>query len=205
MTRTPAGARGAPLALRAVEGLATVLALVSGIAVAALALLIVYDIVARGLFRHSVQGADELGGYTLALVGSLGLSHTLLRRGHPRIDVAFGLFPARMRAALHVLALAAMAGFALFMTVHALAELGQAVRFNAVTNTPLQTPLWAPQGLWAFGTGFFALTAAVMTAHAALLLFSDPARATALYGPATVEEEVAEYTHDASAGAAREG
>lgn len=199
MSRAVAGASGAPLALRVVEALATAMALVSGVAVAALALLIAYDIVARGLFRHSVQGADELGGYTLALVGSLGLSHTLLRRGHPRIDVAVGLFPARMRAVLHVLALGTMAGFAVFMTVHALGELGEALRFNAVTNTPLQTPLWVPQGLWAFGTGFFALTATVLTVHAALLLREDPARVAALYGPVTVEEEVREYTGDAPA------
>jgi TRAP-type C4-dicarboxylate transport system permease small subunit len=201
MSRASAGARGAPLALRVVEALATAMALVAGVAVAALALLIAYDIVARGLFRHSVQGADELGGYTLALVGSLGLSHTLLRRGHPRIDVAFGLFPARMRAVLHVLALASITAFAVFMTVHAWGELAQALRLNAVTNTPLQTPLWVPQGLWAFGTAFFALTASALTVHAALLLGSDPVRVSALYGPVTVEEEVAEYTHDAPAGA----
>ncbi len=188
MSRTPAEAGRAPLTLRAISGLAAAMALASGVAVALLALLIVYDIVARSLFGHSVQGADELGGYTLALVGSLGLSHTLLRRGHPRIDVAFGLFPPRMRAMLHVLALATMAVFAVFMTVHAVGELGEALRFNAVTNTPLQTPLWVPQGLWAFGTGFFALTAATLTVHGALLLGADPARVTALYGPVTVEE-----------------
>jgi len=141
-------------------------------------------------------------GYTLALVGSLGLSHTLLRRGHPRIDVAFGLFPARTRAALHVLALAlaTMSGFALFMTAHALGEFGQALRFSAVANTPLQTPLWIPQGMWVLGTGFFALTAAILTIHGALLLRADPARVSSLYGPVTVEDEVRDYT-----GAAPEG
>lgn len=197
MSRALAGARRSPPLVRAVEGLAAAMALVSGVAVALLALVIVYDIVARSLFRYSLQGADELGGYALALVGSLGLSHTLLRRGHPRIDVAFGLFPARMKAALHVLALAAMAGFAIFMTVHAVGELGQSLRFNAITNTPLQTPLWVPQGLWVFGTGFFALTATILTVHGALLLGSDPGRVTALYGPVTVDEEVREYTGDA--------
>ncbi|MBL9059563.1 MAG: TRAP transporter small permease, partial [Mangrovicoccus sp.] len=72
-----------PPALRALDRVAIVLALVAGVAVAILSGLIVFDIAARSLFRYSLQGTDELGGYTLALTGSLGLAFTLIRRGHP--------------------------------------------------------------------------------------------------------------------------
>ena len=183
-------------AMRALDRAAVVLALVAGVAVAVLAVLIVFDITARSLFRFSLQGTDELGGYTLALTGSLGLAYTLMRRGHPRIDIGFRLFPTRMRQVLHVLALATLTGFAVFMTQHAIGEFRGTLAFGTITNTPLQTPLWVPQVFWVAGTGFFALTALVMTVHGALMIASGRGgEAERLYGPLTVEEELEEYLH----------
>lgn len=186
-----------PPALRAFDTVATVLAVLAGATVAILSLLIVFDIVARSLFRYSLQGTDELGGYTLALIGSLGLAYTLLRRGHPRIDIGFRFFPPKPRQVLHVVALAALTGFAAFMAQHAIGEFRGTLAFGSVTNTPLQTPLWVPQVFWVFGTCFFALTALVMTVHGILLLASGRgAEVKALYGPLTVEEELEEYLRD---------
>ncbi|WP_417724439.1 TRAP transporter small permease [Salipiger sp.] len=183
-----------PAILRVTRKVATMLALGAGMAVAVLALLITVDIVGRDGFGVSLQGTDELGGYVLAFVGSLGMALTLLDRAHPRIDIFFRVFPAGLRAVLHVLALAVMAGFALFMTWQALSEFRQTVRFGAITNTPLQTPLWVPQIVWLAGTAFFALTACILMVHGLLLLRRDRARIERLYGPPTVEEEVASYT-----------
>lgn len=185
-----------PLALRALDQVSVVLALVAGVAVAILAFLIVFDIVARSLFHYSLQGADELGGYTLALTGSLGLAYTLIRRGHPRIDIGFRFFPPRMRQVLHVVALATLTGFALFMSQHAIDEFRGTLAFGTVTSTPLQTPLWVPQIFWVAGVCFFALTAFVMTLHGVVLIASGRgAEAETLYGPLTVEEELEEYLH----------
>ncbi len=185
-----------PPAIRAFDWTAVALALVAGVAVAVLAVLIVFDITARSLFRFSLQGTDELGGYTLALTGSLGLAYTLTRRGHPRIDIGFRFFPSRMRQVLHVLALAALTGLALFMTQHAVDEFRVTLAFGTITNTPLQTPLWVPQVFWVLGTGFFAMTALLMTLHGALMVASGRGgEAERLYGPLTVEEELEEYLH----------
>lgn len=185
-----------PPAIRTLDQIAVILALVAGGAVAVLAILIVVDIAARSLFRFSLQGTDELGGYTLALTGSLGLAYTLIRRGHPRIDIGFRLFPPRMRQVLHVVALATLTGFALFMSQHAIDEFRGTIAFGSVTNTPLQTPLWVPQVFWVAGTCFFALTALVMTVHGALLIGQGRGREVeTLYGPLTVDEELDEYLH----------
>jgi TRAP-type C4-dicarboxylate transport system permease small subunit len=185
-----------PPALRALDQIAVVLAILAGAAVAILAFLIFFDIVARRLFRFSLQGTDELGGYTLALTGSLGLAYTLIRRGHPRIDIGFRFFPPRMRQVLHVVALATLTGFALFMSQHAIDEFRGTLAFGTVTSTPLQTPLWVPQIFWVAGTCFFALTALVMTIHGVLLVASGHgAGVERLYGPLTVEEELEEFLH----------
>lgn len=181
------------LLLHRLEQIAATLALVAGVAIAILAVLISVDIFGREVLGVSVQGTDEIGGYVLAFVGSLGMALTLLRRGHPRIDLFFRFFPRIVQDLLHVLAQATMAGFAMFLAWHALGEFRVTLRFGSVTNTPLQTPLWIPQGVWVAGMAFFALTACVTTAHAVLLLLTNRAAISRFYGPPTVEEEVGHY------------
>lgn len=184
------------LLFRLVNRLSTAMALLAGAAVVVLSLLIVFDIVTRSLFRFSLQGTDELGGYTLALIGSLGLAYTLLQRGHPRIDIALRHFPAAIRRVLHVAAYAVLCGFAAFMTHRAIGEFSETLAFATVTNTPLQTPLWVPQIFWVGGTLAFAIVAGLQAVHGAILLVVAPAEVDRLYGPITVEEEVHEYIGD---------
>ncbi len=179
--------------LRIVEHVAATLALVAGLAIAVLAVLISVDIVGRDFFGASIQGTDEIGGYVLAFVGSLGMALTLLRRGHPRIELFFRFFPRALRDGLHVLAQLTMAAFAVFMAWHAWGELQTTLRFGAITNTPLQTPLWVPQAVWLSGMTFFALTACLASVHAILLLLTDSAAIERRYGAPTVEEEVSQY------------
>ena len=187
-----------PPLLRITAAIARALALFAGASVVLLALLICFDIGARSLLRVSVQGSDEIGGYVLALVGSLGLAHTLLQKAHPRIDLGIRRLPLRPRAALHVLAMATIAAMGAFMAWHAFGELSQSLTFGAVTNTPLQTPLWVPQGLWLLGTVFFAVTALLCAVHGALLLTKHPDRVETLYAPTSVEEEVEAFLGDAA-------
>lgn len=181
------------------RGLAFALALLAGAGVAVLAVLIFIDIIGRDVFGISIQGTDELGGYVLAFVGSLGLSLTLLNRGHPRIDIFLRLFPSGFRAALHVLAQATIAALGLFMTWHAWGELSETIRLGAITNTPLQTPLWVPQSVWVAGTAIFTLVACLTTAHGLILLRTDPDAVEAAYGPPTVDEEVGHYIDQSEA------
>ena len=187
-----------PRIIRFLDHVSVAFALFAGLAVVILSLLICFDILARTFFRFSLQGTDELGGYTLAVIGSLGLPYALLRRGHPRIDIFLRFFPRVVRAWLHVLAYVAIAGFGLFMTVHAMHEMGETISYGTVTNTPLQTPLALPQGLWVLGTGMFAVVAVACAVHGMSLL-RHPRRIEALYGPLTVEEEVNDYVGDAPA------
>lgn len=175
------------------EKVAVLLALCAGGAVAVLAVLIFVDIIGRDFFGVSVQGTDEIGGYVLAFVGSLGMALTLIRRGHPRIDLFFRFFPRALGDGLHVLAQLVVAGIALFMTWHAWSELQTTLRFGAITNTPLQTPLWVPQAVWVAGTAFFAMAACLTSAHAVYLFATQRSAVTTFYGPVTIDEEVEHY------------
>ncbi|MFN7124035.1 MAG: TRAP transporter small permease subunit, partial [Hydrogenophaga sp.] len=108
-------------------------------------------------------------------------------------DLGFRLIPRALHAPLHVLALVTLTAMATFMTVQAWGELGQTLTFGAVTNTPLQTPLWVPQGLWVAGFAFFALTAGLAALHGLILIIRAPGRVAVLYGSSSVEKEVAAY------------
>jgi TRAP-type C4-dicarboxylate transport system permease small subunit len=176
--------------LALLDRISEALSLLAGFAVLILAGLIGYDIVARKLFGLSVQGTDELGGYTLALVGSLGMAHVLARREFTRIDLAFRYLPAAARRVLHALAHLALAGVVLFFAWHAWLTLDETLLFSTRANTPLQTPLWIPQGLWAFGMAFFALNAVIHALRSAVMLVAAPGRVEAEYGCSGIQEEV---------------
>lgn len=170
-----------------------ILALGAGSSIALLAVLITVDIVGRDFLGKSVQGTDEIGGYVLAFVGSLGMALTLMRRGHPRIDLFFRFFPEIVRDTLNALAQITIMGFAIFMAWQAWGELEKTLRFGAITNTPLQTPLWVPQSVWLAGMVFFALTCCLCTAHAIWLYVTDRRAVSRVYGSPSVSEEVEQY------------
>jgi TRAP-type C4-dicarboxylate transport system permease small subunit len=171
----------------------TFLAFVAGSSVLILAGLITFDIVSRRVFGMSVQGTDELGGYALAMVGSLGMAHVLARREFTRIDLFFRYMPVVVQRLLHVAAYVSLSGVVVFFCYHAWMTLSDTLLFQSRANTPLQTPLWIPQGLWTLGMGFFALNAILHALRAILLLVIDPARIERDYGATRIEDEVTEF------------
>ena len=168
-----------------------VLVILSGWWLIAFSLASCFEMVSRKLFSYSLQGIDEVGGYTLAVTSAIGFSYTLITRGHTRVDFLVSKLPANVRATLNWLAmvtLAVLAAFALYRGSNVLAE---SVEFQSTATTPLQTPMWIPQSLWLLGYALFAIIAVWLAAHASLLLIrgrhADLNRA---YGPQTLEEEI---------------
>jgi TRAP-type C4-dicarboxylate transport system permease small subunit len=192
------------LILALIDRLASALAFLCGAGVLVLSLLITWDIVARKVFGVSVQGTDELGGYTLALIGSLGMAHVLQRREFTRIDLAFPYLPARLRQVLHVLAHVALAGTVVFFAYRATLTLQETLLFDSVANTPLQTPLWIPQGLWVVGLTLFAVVAVLHAVRSLFLLVLEPHRVEHEYGCAGARDEVDAFMSDADPAAGRQ-
>lgn len=188
---------------RILRAVATAFAIVSGFAVLALSLAIVFDIVARELFAYSVQGTDEYGGYVLAMIASLGLSQALLQRGHTRVDIVMPYLSTRLQAAVNLLALATLLGYAAFIAWYAYAAFSETLEFDSRANSPLQTPLWAPQLLWVIGTWTFLVVAAWATCRAASLFASRPEQVNRAFGPLTAVQEVTELAEELDASRGR--
>jgi TRAP-type C4-dicarboxylate transport system permease small subunit len=167
-------------------------AILAGWALLGLAFVVGLEVILRKVFSTSLQGADELGGYAVAVVAAFGFAWTLLERAHIRIDIFVGLLPNLVRRVLDVLSLAGIAVFAAFMAWRGVTTLQESVEFQSLSGTPLMTPLWWPQTVWVVGLVFFAIVAVAALVHAALLLFGAPGRIAAWYGPRSLTDELEE-------------
>lgn len=184
--------------IKPIEKVINLAAIGAGYACLGLCFLIGYEIIARRLLSHSVQGVDELGGYVLAITTGVGFASALLHRMHTRIDVAISYFPRIVQAILNTIAAALLAGFAVFMLLRAWDALQESIDFGSRSSTPLQTPLWIPQTVWVAGIGLFALIASAMAVHSLLLLLrrrTDDVNNT--YGPPSLMDEIDEQLADA--------
>jgi TRAP-type C4-dicarboxylate transport system permease small subunit len=157
------------------------------------ALLVSVDVVARKAFGTSLGGADELSGYALAISTTWGLAAVLVARGNVRVDALYQHLPARLRGALDLVALAALALFAVPLAYHGYAVLETSWSLGALSNTPLKTPLWIPQALWVAGLALFALMLVVLLVRAAgALVRGDLATVQRVAGARSIQEEAAD-------------
>ena len=154
---------------------------------------ITFDVLARRFFGFSSQSTTEVTGYALAFGISWALAHTLTSRAHVRIDVLINHLPAAIRYPMHLLSLAALAVFVGFVAWGAYGLVEESLLFGATDISLLRTPLWIPQGLWAFGIGVFLVLILAMLAETALLVAAGRgAEAEAQLHTRTYDEEAAE-------------
>ncbi len=167
-----------------------VLALLGGWWLMGFSLVTCVEIVGRKLLGFSIQGLDEVGGYTTAVFSSLAFGWALVTKSHTRVDFLLGHMPAWLRATLNATAYALLAGIAVFAVMRGWDVLDETLLFDAHAVTPLGTPLWIPQGLWLLGLVVFTIVAVALALHAAWLLLTNRGRVNRLYGPITLDEEV---------------
>lgn len=168
-----------------------VLVILSGWWLIAFSLASCFEMVSRKLFQFSLQGIDEVGGYTLAVTSAIGFSYTLVTRGHTRVDFLVSKLPDAVRAALNWLAMATLSALSLFALFRGSNVLSESIEFQSTATTPLQTPMWIPQSLWLLGYALFAIIATYLAVHATTLLMKGRvADLNSAYGPQTLEEEI---------------
>jgi len=169
--------------VRFTRGLSRLAARVIGFALLAVVIFIGVEILLRKLAGHSLSGVHEYSGYVLAVLSAWGISHTLLERAHIRIDVVHGRLPPLSQHALNIVSLLALNLVAWMIALNAYPVLAKSLANGSTANTPLATPLWIPQLLWAAGYCWFAFTTSVMGLRVLVALFQrDTATLDALAG-----------------------
>jgi TRAP-type C4-dicarboxylate transport system permease small subunit len=175
------------------------LQILCGWALVAICFATLYDIVARRLFGHSVQGITEIGAYLLAIVSAFGFSSALLQKAHSRVDFLFPRLPAIVVSVLNAVAAVLLSALAAFSVLKGWSVLEESLLFDSHAATPLQTPLWIPQGLWLIGLCVFAGVSLACAVHALILLVVDRRRLDQLYGPLSIEGQIEVETQGALA------
>lgn len=135
-----------------------------------LSVVVVVETISRKLFNVSLQGADELGGYALAVGSTISFSLALMGRNHIRVDVFHEKFPRRLQAALNWLSITALALLGAFIAWVAFKVITDTLQYGSTAQTPWATPLIWPQSVWFAGLVTFALVAFGFALRATRLL-----------------------------------
>jgi TRAP-type C4-dicarboxylate transport system permease small subunit len=155
------------LAMRRVE---SILANVFGAIFVLLSFIVTIETISRKVFDFSIQGADELGGYSLAIGGVISFTLALVGRNHIRVDVFHELMGTKVKAALNWLSIVLLAFFAITLVVVCATVIRETLAFGSTAQTPWATPLIYPQSVWYAGLVMFMLCAVVLAVRATWLL-----------------------------------
>ena len=173
------------------------LATVFGAIFLVLSVVVTVETVSRKVFNVSIQGADELGGYALAVGSTIAFSLALMGRNHIRVDVFHDRFPRSLQAALNWLSIATLALLGAFIAWIALKVLADTLQYHSTAQTPWATPLIWPQSVWYAGLVTFALVAFGYAVRATVLLLQG--RIDTLnhdFHPKSAKEELKEELDD---------
>ncbi|TQM99450.1 TRAP-type mannitol/chloroaromatic compound transport system permease small subunit [Acidovorax temperans] len=170
---------------------------VFGLVFVALSLLVAVETAMRKLFNISLQGADELGGYALAVGATIAFSLALLGRNHIRVDVFHEHLPRRLQTVLNWLSAVSMASFAALMAWLAWYVIQDSRAYQSVSQTPWATPLVYPQTVWLIGLILFGALAVGIAAVATWQLLSGRSDAlNTMLHPRSTREEIKEELDD---------
>lgn len=172
------------------------LSLIFGFIFLGLSLVVALETLLRKVFNVSLQGADELGGYSLAIGATLAFSLALIGRTHIRVDVMHDRFPVALQRVLNTLSAVLMAAFAVLMAVLAWFVLDDSRSYQSVSQTPWATPLTYPQTAWFTALLMFAVVACGMAVRAIALWVKGGSQLDLEFGPRSTKEEVAEELED---------
>jgi TRAP-type C4-dicarboxylate transport system permease small subunit len=162
-----------------------------------LALLVSAEVVMRKALNISMQGADELGGYALAVGSSLAFTIALVDRAHVRIDLLHDHLPPRVQGLLNWLAALLLAAFALLLVWVCWPVIVDTLDYRSTAATPWATPLIWPQSVWFAALVVFALAALGLAVRATRLLAAgDVVRLNAAFHPKGAIEELEEELAD---------
>jgi TRAP-type mannitol/chloroaromatic compound transport system permease small subunit len=180
---------------RTLQGIVEFFTIACGWWLIALSVLTCTEMLGRKVFGFSLQGVDEIGSYTFAVVGAFGFSYTLITRGHTRVDFLLSRFSAKQRGILNFTAMITLAAVAVFFVYRAFDVLAESISLGSTAASPLATPLWLPQSIWLFAYIVFAVTALVAAGYACSLLAARAwGKLNNRYGPQTLEEEIESET-----------
>jgi TRAP-type C4-dicarboxylate transport system permease small subunit len=139
-----------------------VAAVVASVALVAMMLLTVADVVGRYCFNRPIRGVWEIVGLTMVLAGTWGWGYCQMQKGHVRVDIILGRFPRKIQTIIQIVAY--LIGFVVFSLMSWRAFLLAAdylTRGRAGVTDILEIPYYPIWLALVIGAGLLALTALI--------------------------------------------
>lgn len=141
--------------------------------------------------HYNLTGSDEIASYLFAVGTSWSMAYVLITKGHVRIDALYGLFGARARAIMDMVALLVLGLFVAVFLERSFVLMQSNFLSDVHSNTTLRIPLAIPQGAWVLGFALFMLAIIVAFVRSlAALLQGDFRRVGEIAGAASQDEEI---------------
>lgn len=149
-----------------------ILATVFGAIFIVLAFAVTVETLVRKIFNFSLQGVDELGGYSLAIGSTLAFGLAVIGRNHIRVDVFHENFPRWLKALLNWVSIVLLTALAALFVAVSWRVLSESLEYGSTAQTPWATPLIYPQSFWYAGLVLFLLIAGGFAVRATWLFVS---------------------------------
>ena len=177
----------------------TILSCIFGYMFIALSFFVTAETILRKAINFSFQGADELGGYALAVGSALAFTIALIGRAHIRIDILHQHFPRIVQAVLNWISAVLLAGFGLLLVKVTYKVVVDTMEYQSTAPTPWATPLIYPQGLWFITLSAFCGVSILYALYASRLFFSGRIdQLNEEFHPKGAMEELSEEVQDLS-------
>ncbi len=138
-----------------VDMLTKIVGVIAGTLILLVGFMIVYEIIARGIFNSPTEWVMEISTYCVIIAGFLGMGVAYAGKKHIHVDIILVHLSAKARCYIEVLTSLAGIYFSWLFTVEAWKMMQLSIEYNNCAPTTLSTPLWIPQS--ALPVGMFVL------------------------------------------------
>ncbi len=180
------------------KAFARVVSIIFGCMLLIMSIMISVEIISRKVFGFSLQGADEISGYIMAIISCLAAGVAVIGRTHVRIDILYGFMGRGVKAAVNLLAAVSIAVLAVVLLYTAYPVVLDSIEYNSTAPTPLATPLVYPMVPWIVALCIFTIVSISYAIKAVLfLLRGDVDNLNRNFKPRAQNEELEEEVDDA--------
>ena len=152
--------------LKAIDRLNNAFAYLAAFILAAIVLLILFEIFLWNTFEVSTIIADEYSAYGLAALVFLGAGYTLRNDGHIRITLIVNHVPPGLSSFLKKLAPTISTIFMAYLLYYLYRMIAATFRYQTTSGTLTDTPIWIPQAVMFIGAVAFFLQLVAVTIRA---------------------------------------
>lgn len=144
-----------------------VASIIATIALVAMMLLTVADVIGRYCLNSPIIGVNELIGVSLVLAGTWGWGYCQMQKLHVRVDIILGRLPLKAQTIIKIVAyIIGFTGFSLICWRALLLAVDYFSRGRAGTTDILKIPYYPFWFALAIGAGLLALTVLIDIIHA---------------------------------------